>query len=175
MIVQLTKVEDDKMYFTSAYNIKAGVPYLVKPERTVETPYFTYENNIVVENEPVVTDFDGIKLVGNFTPHEWNSADEYYYGVKSNNIIKAKESTAALKGMRGYFVIPQGRKAIIYIGDNFTGISETVEESLPSCSASHLPVFFCSAKTTFNIFKSFILLQYIGVFRKFNTRRAESI
>ena len=48
--------------------------------------------------------------------------------VKSNNIIKAKESTAALKGMRGYFVIPQGRKAIIYIGDNFTGISETVEE-----------------------------------------------
>jgi hypothetical protein len=128
MIVQLTKVEDDKMYFTSAYNIKAGVPYLVKPERTVETPYFTYDNNIVVENEPVVTDFDGIRFAGNYTPHEWDSADEYYYGVKSNNIIKAKESTAALKGMRGYFVIPQGRKAIIYIGDNFTGISETVEE-----------------------------------------------
>ena len=128
MIVQLTKVEDDKMYFTSAYNIKAGVPYLVKPERTVETPYFTYDNNIVVENEPIVTDYDGIQFAGNYTPHEWNPADEYYYGVKSNNIIKAKESTAALKGMRGYFVIPQGRKAIIYIGDNFTGISETVEE-----------------------------------------------
>ena len=128
MIVQLTKVEDDKMYFTSAYNIKAGVPYLVKPERTVETPYFTYDNNIVVENEPIVTDYDGIQFAGNYTPHEWNPADEYYYGVKSNNIIKAKESTAALKGMRGYFVIPQGRKAMIYIGDNFTGISETVEE-----------------------------------------------
>ena len=128
MIVRLTKVEDDKMYFTSAYNIKAGVPYLVKPERTVETPYFTYDNNIVVENEPIVTDYDGIQFAGNYTPHEWNPADEYYYGVKSNNIIKAKESTAALKGMRGYFVIPQGRKAMIYIGDNFTGISETVEE-----------------------------------------------
>ena len=51
---------------------------------------------------------------------------------------------------------------------------ETVEGSLPSCSASHLPVFFCSAKTTFNLFKSFILLQYIGVFRKFNTSRAEN-
>ena len=51
---------------------------------------------------------------------------------------------------------------------------ETVEGSLPSCSASHLPVFFCSAKTTFNLFKSFILLQYIGVFRKFNTRREEN-
>ena len=129
MIVQLTKVEDDKMYFTSAYNIKAGVPYLVKPERTVETPYFTYDNNIVVENEPIVTDYDGIQFAGNYTPHEWNPADEYYYGVKSNNIIKAKESTAALKGMRGYFVIPQGRKAMIYIGDNFTGISEVVDDT----------------------------------------------
>lgn len=67
-------------------------------------------------------------FVGNYTPHEWNPADEYYYGVKSNNIIQAKESTAALKGMRGYFVLPQGCKARIYIGDNFAGISETVEE-----------------------------------------------
>ena len=51
---------------------------------------------------------------------------------------------------------------------------ETVDWSLPSCSASHWPVFFCSAKTTFSLFKSFILLQFIGVFRKFNTRRAEN-
>ena len=128
MIVQLTKVENDRMYFTSAFNIKAGVPYLIKPERTVETPYLTYNNNIVVESEPVIVDHDGIRYEGNYTPHEWNPADEYYYGVKSNNIIQAKESTAALKGMRGYFVIPQGRKAMIYIGDKITGISETVEE-----------------------------------------------
>lgn len=129
MIVQLTKVEDDRMYFTSAFNIKAGVPYLIKPERTVETPYLTYNNNIVVESEPVIVDHDGIRYEGNYTPHEWNPANEYYYGVKSNNIIQAKESTAALKGMRGYFVIPQGRKAIIYIGDNFTGISEVVDDT----------------------------------------------
>lgn len=129
MIVQLTKVEDDRMYFTSAFNIKAGVPYLIKPERTVETPYLTYNNNIVVESEPVIVDHGGIRYEGNYTPHEWNPANEYYYGVKSNNIIQAKESTAALKGMRGYFVIPQGRKAIIYIGDNFTGISEVVDDT----------------------------------------------
>ena len=48
---------------------------------------------------------------------------------------------------------------------------ETVEGSLPSCSASHLPVFFCSTKTTFSLFKSFILLQFIGVFRKFSASR----
>ena len=129
MIVQLTKVENDRMYFTSAFNIKAGVPYLIKPERTVETPYLTYNNNIVVESEPVIVDHDGIRYEGNYTPHEWNPANEYYYGVKSNNIIQAKESTAALKGMRGYFVIPQGRKAMIYIGDGFTGIGEVVDEN----------------------------------------------
>ena len=95
----------------------------------METPYLTYNNNIVVESEPVIVDHDGIRYEGNYTPHEWNTANEYYYGVKSNNIIQAKESTAALKGMRGYFVIPQGRKAIIYIGDNFTGISEVVDDT----------------------------------------------
>ena len=129
MIVQLTKVENDRMYFTSVFNIKAGVPYLIKPERTVETPYLTYNNNIVVESEPVIVDHDGIRYEGNYTPHEWNPANEYYYGVKSNNIIQAKESTAALKGMRGYFVIPQGRKAMIYIGDGFTGIGEVIDEN----------------------------------------------
>jgi len=35
----------------------------------------------------------------------------------------------------------------------------------PSCSASHLPVFFCSTKTTFNLFKSFIVILF-----KFNAK-----
>ena len=37
---------------------------------------------------------------------------------------------------------------------------ETVEGSLPSCSASHLPVFFCSTNTTFSLFKSFIIYTF---------------
>ena len=39
MIVQVTKVEDDRMYFKSAFNIKVGVPYLIKPERTGPTEF----------------------------------------------------------------------------------------------------------------------------------------
>jgi hypothetical protein len=132
MIVQLTKVENGNMYFTSAYNIKAGVPYLVQPERTVATPYFTYDNNIVVESYPKSVNYDGIIYEGNYTPHIWSGTTEYYYGVKSNNIIQAKETTAALKGMRGYFVIPQDMKVRVYIGGGFTGINEMVEEECES-------------------------------------------
>jgi hypothetical protein len=136
MIVQLTKVENGNMYFTTAYNIKAGVPYLVQPERTVATPYFTYDNNIVVESEPKSVDYDGIMYAGNYTPHIWSGTTEYYYGVKSNNIIQAKETTAALKGMRGYFVIPQDMKVKVYIGGDIggdiTGINDMVEEECES-------------------------------------------
>lgn len=114
-IVRLTNVVGDNLYFTSAYNIKAGVPYLVKPERTVETPYLTYNNNIVVELESQVVDFDGVQYVGNYSPYQWTGVNEYYYGVSSNAIIKAKETTSALKGMRGYFVLPQEMKARIVI------------------------------------------------------------
>jgi hypothetical protein len=35
----------------------------------------------------------------------------------------------------------------------------------PSCSASHLPVFFCSTSTTFNRFKSSIVILF-----KFNAK-----
>lgn len=123
-VIQLTDVADGVLYFTSTYNIKAGVPYLVKPERTVTAPSLTYNNNIVVNDEPQVCDFGGIQYVGNYTPYEWNGVTDYYYGVKSGNIIKAKNTTASLKGLRAYFVVPQGQNVKIFIDGEFTGISE---------------------------------------------------
>ena len=128
-IVRLTNVVGDNLYFTSAYNIKAGVPYLVKPEHTVETPYLTYNNNIVVELESQAVDFDGVQYVGNYSPYQWTGVNEYYYGVSSNAIIRAKETTSALKGMRGYFVLPQEMKARIVIDRLPTDIMVVEEEN----------------------------------------------
>lgn len=129
MIVQLSDVNNGILHFTSVYNIKAGVPYLVKPERTVTTPHFMYSNDIVVNLEPGVVEFDNVKYAGNYSPYEWSVGDEYYYGVSSNALIKAKETTVPLKGMRGYFTIPQGMKAAIYIDGVVTGISNVTEKA----------------------------------------------
>lgn len=129
-VVQLTDVSDGRMYFTSVYNIKAGVPYLVKPERTVTTPSLVYDNNIVVETEPTVHDFGLVKYIGNYIPHGWNGVDEYYFGVKSSSLIKASGSTANLKGMRGYFVLSEPRNVKIFIDGDFTGIAEVTADGV---------------------------------------------
>ena len=137
MIVQLSDVNNGILHFTSVYNIKAGVPYLVKPERTVTTPHFMYSNDSVVNLEPGVVEFDNVKYDGNFSPYEWSVGDEYYYGVSSNALIKAKETTVPLKGMRGYFTIPQGMKAAIYIDGVITGISNVTEKATYGESGIH--------------------------------------
>ena len=43
---------------------------------------------------------------------------------------------------------------------------ETVAGSFPSCSASHLLVFFFSAKTTFSLFKSLSIIPKIELYAK---------
>jgi hypothetical protein len=109
------------MNFDYQYEMKAGVPYLIKPERTVSVPQFEFNgDNIKVVEEPLADEHNGYSFVGNYTPHTWdvNRADgvEYYYGVSSNKIIKAKATTSALKGLRAYFVLPNGANARMVIG-----------------------------------------------------------
>lgn len=138
MIVQLKSLSGNTMRFENVFQIKAGVPYLVKPERTVEVPQLEYAGNIIVEPEPIPAEIDGFRYIGNYTPHEWNIGNgdftEYYFGVSSNNMIPAKETTSALKGMRAYFVLPKGVAARISIGDETVGIAEipTTETVIPA-------------------------------------------
>ena len=133
MIVRFTSVtEDHAMNFDYQYEMKAGVPYLIKPERTVSVPQFEFNgDNIKVVEEPLADEHNGYSFVGNYTPHTWdvNRADgvEYYYGVSSNKIIKAKATTSALKGLRAYFVLPNGANARMVIGGVETGIEDVID------------------------------------------------
>ncbi len=54
MIVRFTSVtEDHAMNFDCQYEMKAGVPYLIKPERMVSVPQFEFNgDNIKVVDEP---------------------------------------------------------------------------------------------------------------------------
>jgi hypothetical protein len=126
MIVQLKSLQGNTMRFENVFQIKAGVPYLMKPERTVELPQLEFAGNIVVEAEPIPSDIDGFRYIGNYTPHEWNTEGsgfmEYYFGTSSSSMIPAKDTTAPLKGLRAYFVLPEGVSARISIGDETVGI-----------------------------------------------------
>ena len=77
--------------------------------------------------EPQQSAFTEASYVGIYTPYEWGSngsGDEYYYGVKSNSIIKVKPTTADLSGMRAYFVLPQVSNLRILIDGEAVDITE---------------------------------------------------
>ena len=133
MIVRLTSVDGDRMNFDYQYDIKAGVPYLVRPERTVAVPQFMLNgDNIHVVEEPIADSYGDFHFVGNYTPHVWNTENpdgvEKYYGVTQEKLVEAKSNTAALKGLRGYFVVPAAAGARLCIGGIETAIDEVVSE-----------------------------------------------
>jgi len=135
MIVAFTSASGDLLNFDYVYELKAGVPYLVKPERTVATPKFEIDgNDIVVASEPQAIEREGFQFVGNYTPHTWDiyrgDGHESYYGTSSGKILRAKATTAALQGMRAYFVVPDGvASARIGFGGVVTSIDEVVDPS----------------------------------------------
>ncbi len=133
MLVRLMSVEGDELKFEYAWNIQAGKPYLIKPERTVVTPMLEYKGNLQLAAEPVPDVYgenDEYKYVGIYSPHTWTEGTEWYYGVSSGKILKAKNSTSALNGFRAYFVIPGNATARISIMGVETVGMEDVEYEL---------------------------------------------
>lgn len=133
MIVRFTSVDGDLMNFDYQHDIKAGVPYLMRPERTVAAPHLEFNgDNIHVVEEPIDDCYSGYHFVGNYTPHEWNMENpdgvEKYYGVTQGKLIAAKSNTAALKGLRAYFVVPSTSNARLCIGGIETAIDEVVSQ-----------------------------------------------
>ena len=136
MIAQLKSVSDGILYFEYAWNIKAGVPYLVKPERTVERPELEYKGNLRLEPDPLPTGYDGYTCVGNYGPYSWTGdGTEWYYGVTRGMLFKGKITTADLNGFRAYFILPQGATARLSIlGVETDGIDDAEAAALPGQS-----------------------------------------
>lgn len=126
MLVQLKSVADATLSFEYAWNIKAGVPYLVKPERTVEHPELEYKGNLNLQTDPLPSTYDNYTFVGNYGPHAW-AADgtEWYYGVKRGVLFQASQATAHLNGFRAYFILPaDGTARLSIMGVATDGIGE---------------------------------------------------
>ena len=135
-LVTLKSMTDNTLNMEYAWNIKAGVPYLMWPEMTIEVPEFEYKGNMVFSEEPnplVFQNNEGLdfKYVGIYSPREWDTSkgEEYYLNVAKSKLVKAKNTTAALKGLRGYFVIPASvSNARINILDVETDIFEVLSD-----------------------------------------------
>lgn len=100
------------MIFTEAKKIKAGVPYLLKPAKTVESPIFT--NVIYTNAEPtVVSDPTGtFSFVGAFNPTELQTDGTELFLGNGDKLYKPSSSHNRMNGMRAFFRIKKNSNAL---------------------------------------------------------------
>lgn len=122
------------MIFTEAKEIKAGVPYLLKPAKTVESPIFT--NVIYTNAEPtVVSDPTGaFSFVGAFNPTELQTDGTELFLGNGDKLYKPSSSHNRMNGMRAFFRIKKNSNALsngkyaIRFDDETTAIMDILPE-----------------------------------------------
>ena len=131
-LMEFKSVTDEVMYFERVVEIKAGVPYLIKPERAVTFPQFTYDNNIVVAMQPFSSSWGDYLYSGVYSPRAWNlnniSGNEYYWDEGAQSLERSSSSTVPLKGLRAYFVVPEGVNVRISINGVLTDVSQIADD-----------------------------------------------
>lgn len=105
------KVDGTTMLFKDATEIKAGVPYIIKPTENVENP--TFRNVTITEVEPkTITDDTGTyAFVGTYNPTELKTdGTELFLGDK-DYLYKPSKIDNKIKGMRAFFRIKDASQA----------------------------------------------------------------
>lgn len=122
------------MIFAEAKEIKAGVPYLLKPAKTVENPVFT---NVIYTNATptVVSDPTGaFCFVGAFNPTELQTDGTELFLGNGDKLYKPSSSHNRMNGMRAFFRIKKNSNALsngkyaIRFDDETTAIMDILPE-----------------------------------------------
>lgn len=105
------KVDGTTMLFKDATEIKAGIPYIIKPKKDVVNPIF--RNVTITEVEPkIITDETGnYAFVGAYSPTELKTdGTELFLGDK-DNLYKPSANDKKINGMRAFFRIKNASHA----------------------------------------------------------------
>ena len=105
------KVDGTTMLFKDATEIKAGIPYIIKPKKNVVNPIF--RNVTITEVEPkTITDETGnYAFVGAYSPTELKTdGTELFIGDK-DNLYKPSTNDKKINGMRAFFRIKNASHA----------------------------------------------------------------
>lgn len=122
------------MIFAEAKEIKAGVPYLLKPAKTVESPIFT---NVIYTNATptVVNDPTGaFSFVGAFNPTELQTDGTELFLGNGDKLYKPSSLHNRMNGMRAFFRIKKNSNALsngkyaIRFDDETTAIMDILPE-----------------------------------------------
>ena len=101
---------DILLYFDAVTKMKAGVPYLVEPQEDIDVLEFMgvqiTETDEEIVGEP---DGNGISFNGILAPKTLTANEKSILFLVSGNRLAWANTTAEMYGMRGYFVVPNGK------------------------------------------------------------------
>ena len=115
------------MNFKASTTIEAGKPYIVKPTNTVVNPTFTGVN--IVESDPVKSGENGYFMQGTYGAKTDLTTDgtNLFLGDGNKFYKPAGTTTAKMKGLRAFFIVPQGTN-LAALRANIDGATTAIDE-----------------------------------------------
>ncbi|MCI7509884.1 MAG: Ig-like domain-containing protein [Prevotella sp.] len=98
------------MYFKHVDDLDAGVPYLIKPNKTLDSLLFENVKIDMATNPTKLIGNDGYFMQGTYQPTELNPDGTNLFLGDNNTFFRPSENDHRMKGTRVYFIIP--RKAV---------------------------------------------------------------
>lgn len=115
------------MNFAPSTTIEAGKPYIVKPANTVVNPTFTGVN--IEASAPVKSGENGFYMQGTYGAKTDLTTDgtNLFLGEGNKFYKPSGTTTAKMKGMRAYFIVPQGTN-FAALRANIDGATTAIDE-----------------------------------------------
>lgn len=114
------------MNFKASTTIEAGKPYIVKPTKTVVDPIFTGVN--IVASDPVKSGENGFFMQGTYGAKTdlLDDGTNLFLG-EGNKFYKPAKGSTKMKGMRAFFIVPQGTN-LAALRANIDGATTAIDE-----------------------------------------------
>lgn len=114
------------MNFARSTTIEAGKPYIVKPANTVVNPTFTGVN--IVASAPVQSGENGFYMQGTYGAKTdlLDDGTNLFLG-EGNKFYKPAKGSTKMKGMRAFFIVPQGTN-LAALRANIDGATTAIDE-----------------------------------------------
>lgn len=114
------------MNFAPSTTIEAGKPYIVKPANTVVDPTFTGVN--IVASDPVQLGENGFFMQGTYGAKTdlLDDGTNLFLG-EGNKFYKPAKGSTKMKGMRAFFIVPQGTN-LAALRANIDGATTAIDE-----------------------------------------------
>lgn len=115
------------MNFKASTTIEAGKPYIVKPTKEVVDPTFTGVN--IEANDPVKSGENGFFMQGTYGAKTDLTTDgtNLFLGDGNKFYKPAGATTAKMKGLRAFFIVPQGTN-LAALRANIDGATTAIDE-----------------------------------------------